>query len=113
MISLPLLIFFADILGIAGGMVATQIQLGLSYSQFIERLYEVLSVDQYYLGMLKGPIFAFMIASIGCFRGFQVSLNTESIGLQTTASVVNGIFMVIFLDAVFSVIYTELGFDII
>jgi len=113
MISLPLLIFFADILGIIGGMVATKMQLGISYGQFIGRLYEVLGVEQYYLGMIKGPIFAFMIASIGCFRGFQVSLNTESIGLQTTSSVVNGIFMVILLDAVFSVIYTEMGFDFI
>jgi len=113
MIALPLLIFFADILGIAGGMIATNMQLGLSYVQFIERLHEVLGVEQYYLGMLKGPIFAFMIASIGCFRGFRVLDNTESIGLQTTASVVNGIFMVIFLDAVFSVVYTEMGYDFI
>jgi len=113
MISLPLLIFFSDIMGIAGGMLAAKMQLGISPTQFIERLNEVLGVTQYYLGMLKGPFFAFVIATIGCFRGFQVSNNTESIGLQTTASVVNSIFMVIFLDALFSVIYTELGFDIL
>jgi phospholipid/cholesterol/gamma-HCH transport system permease protein len=59
--------------------------------------------------MIKGPVFAFIIAAIGCFRGFQVSDNTESIGLHTTASVVNAIFLVIAFDALFSVIYTELG----
>jgi phospholipid/cholesterol/gamma-HCH transport system permease protein len=58
--------------------------------------------------MIKGPVFAFLIASIGAFRGFQVSRTTESIGLHTTASVVNGIFLVIAFDALFSVIYTEL-----
>ena len=109
MLALPLLIFFSDIMGIFGGMVASDLQLGISMTQFIDRLYEVLEVKHYVLGMLKGPVFAFIIATIGCFRGFQVSNNTESIGLQTTASVVNAIFLVIAFDALFSVIYTELG----
>ena len=108
-IALPLLIFFSDIVGIFGGMVATGMVTGISYEQFIDRLYEVLEVKHYILGMIKGPVFAFVIAAIGCFRGFQVSDNTESIGLHTTASVVNAIFMVIAFDALFSVIYTELG----
>jgi phospholipid/cholesterol/gamma-HCH transport system permease protein len=108
MISLPLLIFFADIIGILGGMTAASMQLGISMTQFIDRLYEVLEVKHYLLGMIKGPIFAFIIASVGCFRGFQVSDNTESIGLHTTASVVNSIFLVIAFDALFSVIFTEL-----
>jgi len=108
MIALPLLIFFADIMGILGGMTAASMQLGISMTQFIDRLYEVLEVKHYLLGMLKGPVFAFIIASVGCFRGFQVSENTESIGLHTTASVVNSIFLVIAFDALFSVIFTEL-----
>ena len=109
MIALPLLIFFSDIMGILGGMVASQMQLNISFSQFIDRLYEVLEVKHYILGMIKGPVFAFIIAAVGCFRGFQVSDNTESIGLHTTASVVNSIFLVIAFDAIFSVIYTELN----
>lgn len=109
MIALPLLIFFSDIVGIWGGMVASDIQLGISFTQFTDRLHEVLEVKHYVLGMIKGPLFAFIIASVGCFRGFQVSDNTESIGLHTTASVVNSIFLVIAFDALFSVIYTELG----
>jgi len=108
MIALPLLIFFADIMGILGGMVAAGMQLNISMSQFVDRLYEVLEMKHYVLGMIKGPVFAFLIAVVGCFRGFQVSDNTESIGLHTTASVVNSIFLVIAFDALFSVIYTEL-----
>jgi len=109
MISLPLLIFFSDIMGIFGGMVASQMQLNISMSQFVDRLYEVLELKHYILGMIKGPVFAFVIAAVGCFRGFQVSDNTESLGLHTTASVVNSIFLVIAFDALFSVIYTELN----
>jgi len=109
MIALPLLIFFSDIMGIFGGMVASQIQLHISMTQFVDRLHEVLELKHYLLGMLKGPVFAFVIASVGCFRGFQVSDNTESLGLHTTASVVNSIFLVIAFDALFSVLYTELG----
>ncbi len=108
-IALPLLIFFSDIVGIFGGLVASSMQLGISFDQFVTRLNEVLEVKHYILGMIKGPVFAFVIAAIGCFRGFQVSDNTESIGLHTTASVVNSIFLVIAFDALFSVIYTELG----
>ncbi len=108
-IALPILIFFADIVGIFGGMVASGLQLHITFGMFVDRLYEVLEVKHYILGMIKGPVFAFVIAAIGCFRGFKVSDNTESIGLQTTASVVNSIFLVIAFDALFSVIYTELG----
>jgi len=109
MIALPLLIFFSDLMGIFGGMVASDMQLNISFTQFLDRLYEVLEVKHYILGMIKGPVFAFIIAAIGCFRGFQVSDNTESLGLHTTASVVNSIFLVIAFDALFSVIYTELN----
>jgi phospholipid/cholesterol/gamma-HCH transport system permease protein len=108
-VALPLLVFFADIVGIWGGMVASAMQLGLSFEQFSDRLNEVVGLKHYVLGMVKTPFFAFVIAAIGCFRGFQVTDNTESIGLQTTASVVNAIFLVIALDALFSVIYTEFG----
>lgn len=109
MVALPLLIFFADIIGMLGGMVAAKMQLGISMTLYVERVYEVLEVKHYLLGMLKGPFFAFLIAAVGCFRGFQVSHNTESVGLHTTASVVNSIFLVIACDALFSVVFTELG----
>jgi phospholipid/cholesterol/gamma-HCH transport system permease protein len=109
MISLPLLIFFADIVGIAAGMFISYLHLHLSYSEFIHRLQSVLELKQVWIGIVKGPFFAWLIAAIGCFRGFQVSNNTESIGRYTTISVVNAIFLVIACDALFSVLLTELG----
>ncbi|MBU1667858.1 MlaE family lipid ABC transporter permease subunit [bacterium] len=108
MIALPLLIFFADIVGILGGMIISKIQLNISYSEFINHLRSALDVKHYWVGLIKGPFFAWLIASVGCFRGFQVSPDTESIGYYTTVSVVNAIFLVIACDALFSIILTEL-----
>jgi len=108
MIALPLLIFFADIVGIYGGLLVAKLQLSITPAQFLERLHETVDVRHYLVGLFKGPFFALIIASIGCFRGFQVSSNTESIGRYTTISVVNAIFLVIAMDALFSIIFTEL-----
>ncbi|RUM44542.1 MAG: ABC transporter permease [Hydrogenimonas sp.] len=108
MIALPLLIFFADIVGIYGGLLVAKLQLSITPAQFLERLHETVDVRHYLVGLFKGPFFALIIASVGCFRGFQVSSNTESIGRYTTMSVVNAIFLVIAMDALFSIIFTEL-----
>ena len=109
MITLPLLIFFADLIGIIGGMFISHLHLNLSYAEFFNRLQSVLEVKHVWIGILKGPFFAWLIATVGCFRGFQVSKSTDSIGRYTTISVVNAIFLVIACDAIFSVIFTELG----
>jgi len=109
MIAMPLVIFFADITGILGGMIATKAQVDISYAFFIDRLQEVLEAKHYILGIIKGPFFALIIAATGCFHGFRVTSDTESIGIETTASVVHAIFFVIACDALFSVIFTELG----
>jgi len=109
MIALPLMIFFADIVGILGGMFISHVHLHLSYAEFLHRLQTVLEMKHVWIGIGKGPFFAWLIASVGCFRGFQVSKSTESIGRYTTISVVNAIFLVIACDALFSVILTELG----
>lgn len=108
-ISLPILIFFSDVVGIFGAMVATKAQTGLSFEIFIQRVYEVLALKHYLIGIFKGPFFAFIIALIGVYHGLKVSEDTESIGKETTSSVVNAIFFVIVCDALFSVIFTELG----
>ncbi len=108
-IVLPLLIFFGDIVGIFGGMLVAKFQLGITPMSFVERLHKVFAMRHFYAGLIKGPFFAATIAAIGCFRGLQVTRDTESIGRQTTFSVVNSIFMVIIIDAVFSIIFTELG----
>ncbi|WP_292654358.1 MlaE family lipid ABC transporter permease subunit [Nitratifractor sp.] len=110
MIALPLLIFFSDITGILGGMIATKAQVDISFSFFINRLQEVLAAKHYILGIVKGPFFALIIAATGCFHGFRVTGDTESIGIETTASVVHAIFFVIACDALFAVIYTQLGY---
>ncbi len=109
MIAMPLMIFFADLLGIFGGMIVSNTQINISYSEFLRRLQNVLELKHFYIGLLKGPAFALLIASIGCFRGFQVKQNSESIGKYTTISVVNAIFLVIACDALFSIIFTKLG----
>jgi phospholipid/cholesterol/gamma-HCH transport system permease protein len=109
MIAMPLMIFFADLIGIFGGMFIAKLQLNMSYTEFINRLQSVLDSKHVWVGLVKGPFFAALIAAVGCYRGFQVSYNTESIGRYTTISVVNAIFLVIACDAVFSVILTEMG----
>ena len=108
-IVLPLLIFFGDVVGIFGGMLVAKFQLGVSFASFIERFQSNFAMRHFYAGLIKGPFFAATIAAIGCFRGLQVTRDTESIGRQTTISVVNSIFMVIIIDAVFSIIFTEIG----
>ena len=108
MIVMPLLIFFADMVGIFGGMVIAQIHSHLSFSEFIHRLQGALALKHYIIGLVKGTFFAFLIAFVSTYRGFQVSMNTESIGQYTTKSVVNAIFLVIACDAIFSVLLTEL-----
>ena len=109
MIALPLMIFFADIIGIVAGMFISHVHLHLSYAEFLHRLQTVLEVKHVWIGICKGPFFAWLIAIVGCFRGFQVSKSTDSIGHYTTISVVNAIFLVIACDALFSVLFTELG----
>ncbi len=108
MIVMPLLIFFADMVGIFGGMVIASAQSQISFSEFLHRLQNALALKHYLIGIIKGPFFAFLIAFASTYRGFQVSMNTESIGRYTTTSVVNAIFLVIACDALFSIFLTEL-----
>lgn len=110
-IALPLLIFFADIIGIAAGMFISHVHLNLSYPEFIHRLQNVLTTKHVWVGICKGPVFAWLIATVGCFHGFQVSKNTESIGRYTTISVVNAIFLVIACDALFQSSLRSLAFE--
>jgi len=109
MITLPLLVFFADIIGLAAGMLIADLHLQLSFTEFLHRLQNVLAMKHVWIGLIKAPFFAWLIATVSCFRGFQVEKNTDSIGRYTTISVVNSIFLVIACDAIFSVILTELG----
>lgn len=108
-ISLPLLVFFADVIGILGGMLIAYIDLNVSFMDFIHRIESEVALKHFLIGIIKAVFFGIAIAVIGCYRGFQVQNNTTSIGKYTTLSVVNAIFSVIALNAIFSVIFTEIG----
>ncbi len=108
-IAMPLIVFFADIVGVFGGMIVAKSNLGISYSEFILRGRDVVEVKHILIGLFKAPFFGLLIATIGCFRGFQVTGSTESIGRYTTISVVNAIFWVIACNALISVVLTEIG----
>ncbi len=109
MITMPILIFLADIMGIFGGMIVANIDLGITSEMFLSRFTEVVDIKHFYIGILKGPFFAFLIASIGIYRGLIVKDDTQSIGFNTTKSVVESIFAVIVCDALFSIVFTNLG----
>ena len=108
-VSLPILIFIADIAGVFGGMLIAHTQLDISFGLFLDRFRNVVDVKHFVLGEFKGPFFAFLIATIAIYRGFMVKDDTLSIGKNTTKSVVESIFAVIVCDALFSVIFTNLG----
>jgi phospholipid/cholesterol/gamma-HCH transport system permease protein len=108
-IALPLLTVYADIMGVLGGMVMASLQLDIAYSTFMDRLEVALSLESYLVGVGKAPVFAAVIATIGCYQGFQVGGSAESVGRRTTVSVVQSILAVIVIDAAFSVAFSYLG----
>ena len=103
--SMPLLAFWGDMTGLLGGAVACTIYLDFTFVQFFDRLRDTVGIWNFYTGMIKSPVFGFVISAIGCFEGLQVSGSAESVGQLTTRSVVESIFVVIVLDAVFSIIF--------
>lgn len=108
-ISVPLLTMLAEVFGILGGMLMANAMLGVSYSDFFDRLPEATGFTNYYIGMLKAPVFAAVIASIACFQGLRVSYSADSVGKQTTVSVVQAIFVIILIDAAFSILFSQFG----
>jgi len=109
MITLPILIFVSDIMSIIGGMLIANIDLGITTDLFLDRFNEVIAAKHFFIGIAKGPFFAFLIATIGIYRGLMVKDDTQSIGFNTTKSVVESIFAVIICDAIFSIAFTNLG----
>lgn len=109
MIVLPILVFISDIMALLGGMIVANIDLGISVEIFTSRFQDVINIKHFYIGIFKAPFFAFLIASIGIYRGLMVKDDTQSIGQNTTKSVVESIFAVIVCDAFFSIAFTSLG----
>lgn len=108
LIVLPLLTVFADVLGVFGGMLMARAQLAVSYVEFLDRFAKTVSVTAYLIGLGKAPVFAAIIVTVGCFQGFRTHGGPDSVGRQTTRSVVQAIFLVIVADALFSVAFSAL-----
>lgn len=105
---LPLLVIFADFVSVFGGMIVAKTQLDISFFEFVNRFKQTVALKHILIGLAKAPIFGWIIATIGCFRGFEIDSSTQSVGKYTTISVVNAIFWVIAFDAFASVFLTRL-----
>lgn len=107
-IALPLLTMWSNIFGVLGGIVMSNNMLGIGWHDFLHRFPQVIPLRTLIIGIGKAPVFALIIASIGCFQGMQVKNSADSVGKNTTRSVVLAIFFIIVADAIFSVIFSKL-----
>jgi len=108
-VTLPLLTFFADLMGLLGGGLIAQTLLQVSPIQYLDRVKHAVDASDVFVGLVKAPVFAFFIGVIGCMHGLRVHGSAESVGTQTTRAVVKSIFLVIVLDALFSILFERLG----
>jgi phospholipid/cholesterol/gamma-HCH transport system permease protein len=108
-VMMPLLSFFAMVMSLLGGGIFIWADLGIAPLTYIQRLQEVVPLHDLWVGLIKAPVFGFIIALSGCSQGMLVEGNSEEVGTRTTAAVVQSIFMVIVLDAVFAVFFSSVG----
>ena len=106
LIVFPLLIFWSDFFSTLGAMLMSKFMLHVTYYDFMARLQDSVGVKHLMLGLYKAPAFALLIALVGCYQGFSVQANADSVGKQTTKSVVQALFLIIITDATYSVIYS-------
>jgi phospholipid/cholesterol/gamma-HCH transport system permease protein len=109
LIALPLLTVYADIMGVLGGMLMARSQLGVSFEDFLDRFDLAIRLSHYMVGLGKAPVFAMIVVIVGCYQGFNVGNRADSVGKQTTTSVVQAIFLIIVADAIFSVVFNQLN----
>jgi len=107
LITLPLLTFLADIIGLFGGGLMSLSLLNLTFDQYFNRVGDVATPTMFFIGMIKAPVIALIIASIGCYQGLNVSGSAESVGRRTTLAVVQAIFIVIMADGLFSIAFSK------
>lgn len=105
LITLPLLALFADVMGLAGGGVVAALGYGVPWTEYVARIPQVVGLETLVLGLVKAPVFAVVIALVGCMQGLRVAGSAAAVGRATTVSVVQSIFLVIVIDAGFSVLY--------
>src|SRR5512142_1464100 len=108
-IMMPLLAFWSMLLALIGGGVFVWLSLSIPPLTYIQRLQEVIPLTDLWVGLIKAPVFGFIIALAGCFQGMLVQGNSEEVGSRTTTAVVQSIFLVIVLDAVFAVFFSNIG----
>jgi len=109
-ISMPLLVVWTDVVALIGGMASAQAELGLSPSYFLRELPNAVPLVNYWIGIAKGITFGGLIALVACHFGLRIKPNTESLGEGTTLSVVTAITIVIIADAVFAILFKNVGF---
>jgi phospholipid/cholesterol/gamma-HCH transport system permease protein len=109
MIALPFLTLYANIMALIGGAVMCYFDLGITTPAFMRQLHEAVSMSTFLVGLVKAPVFALVIGLVGCFEGLQVERNAASVGQLTTRSVVESVFLVIVIDAGFSILFSILG----
>lgn len=108
-ITTPVLAFVATLAGIAGGVMVGWLALDINPAVFLDRLQSNVPLDQFWVGMSKAPVFGFVVALIACRQGLNVGGSVQSLGAKTTTSVVQAIFSIIVIDALFAIFYMEMG----
>lgn len=108
-ISMPLIVLWTSAIALIGGMVSAQAELGIGYVYFLSSLPEAVPVANLWLGLGKGIVFGMLIALVACHFGLRIEPNTESLGVGTTNSVVTSITVVIIVDAIFAVMFKDVG----
>ncbi|MCB2098183.1 MAG: MlaE family ABC transporter permease [Parvularculaceae bacterium] len=109
-IFMPILAFMAAVLGVIGGGVVAATAMEISPAFFVGRLQDTIALSNFWVGLIKAPFFAFVIAVIGCYQGMEVAGSSESLGQRTTLSVVQSLFVVIILDAFFAMFFLEIDY---
>jgi phospholipid/cholesterol/gamma-HCH transport system permease protein len=109
LVVLPLLSVLATLAGIAGGMAVAWLSLGIGPELFVNHLYETIELRHYMVGVGKAPVFAVVIALVGCLEGFKVEGTAQSVGEHTTSAVVQAITLVILIDAFAAIFFMEMG----
>jgi phospholipid/cholesterol/gamma-HCH transport system permease protein len=108
-VTLPLLTFYANVMGLLGGAIMSYFALDIGFTTFLRQLKWFMPGWSFWVGMVKAPFFAGIIAVCGCYEGLRAARSAESVGRLTTTSVVEAIFLVIVVDAAFSIVFSVLG----
>jgi phospholipid/cholesterol/gamma-HCH transport system permease protein len=111
-IAMPLVVLWTSAIALLGGILAADLQIGLNYKYALSNLPDAVPVANLWIGMGKGVVCGMAIALIACHFGLRIKPNTESLGEGTTNSVVTSITAVILIDAIFAVIFSNVGLKI-